>query len=105
REARHRADRDLLHSHEWKGGVAQVRGCRFLEDRASIRTPDADARGGGRHVLDVDGAVDGRLVADPRKVVHAEGGAGDDAKAVLAESSDREVALDAAAVIEHPRAG
>src|SRR5206468_8668594 len=73
RQARHRSDGDLLRGHEWKGRVAEVRRSRLLQDGASIRTPEPDARVRGRDVLDVDRAIGGRLVADPRQVVHAEG--------------------------------
>ena len=45
------------------------------------------------------------MVADPRQVVHPEGRPCDNAEAPLAQPRDREVALDAAAVVEHLRVG
>ncbi len=45
------------------------------------------------------------MVSNPVEVVLPEGGAGDDAKPVLGRSGDGEVALDAAALVEHLRVG
>ena len=57
RQARHRADGDLVRGHEGKRPVAQVGGGRLLQDGAGIRTPEPDARVGGGDVLELDRAV------------------------------------------------
>ena len=72
-----------------------VNGCRL----ARLRPPETEERVRRGDVLDRDTV--GRVVADPREVVLAEGGARDDPKALVAEPRDREVALDSAARVQH----
>src|SRR3990170_8495667 len=67
------------------------------------RPPGAVARMLRGDVRDVDGAVVGRVLAKPGEVVLAEGRARHDPETVLCESSDGEVALDAAHRVEHLR--
>ena len=75
------------------------------EHVARARPPDPEARPRRGHVADLDRPVVGQMAADPLAVVVAEGGAGDDREQLLAQARDGEVALDAAARIEHLRVG
>ena len=70
-----------------------------------VRPPDAEAGERRRHVGDVHRPVARRVLADPREVVLAERGAGDDPEPILGEPRHREVALDPAALVEHLRVG
>ena len=75
-------------------------GCRISRAAGPQRPRQANARG---HVLDQDRAVVRRVRADPGRVVLPECRARDDAEALFGEPSDREVALDPAALVEHLR--
>ena len=70
---------------------------------AGVRSPQAEARVLGGLVRDPDRAVVRSVLPDPREVVLAEGGAGDDPERVLRQTGDGEVALDAAARVQHLR--
>ena len=60
---------------------------------------------GGGDVLELDRPVRRQVIAEPGQVVPAEGGTGDDAEPVLGEAGDREVALDAAGLVQQLRIG
>ena len=72
---------------------------------ARARPPDAEARPRRGHIAHLDRPVAGQMAADPLAVVVAERRAGDDREQLLVQARDGEVALDAAARIEHLRVG
>ena len=100
RPARHVADGDAARPHV---AERQVVVARRRQDVAGRGTPQPEARHRRRDVADRHGAVVGCVLRDPRQVVAAERGAGDDEEPLGAEPGDREVALDAAVRVEHRR--
>ena len=102
RAHRHVADREVAHRH-----VAEVErvGRQRREHVAGARAPEPEARPARGHVAHAHRAVGRRVAADPREVVVAEGGAGHDREQLLLHARDGEVALDAAAGVEHLRVG
>ena len=101
RETGDAADGDVAGGHERKGVVADVGRRQSLENRSGRRSPESDARVRRRDVFDLDRPIAGRVVADPRQVVHPERRPGDHTKAPVVETRDREVALDAPALVQH----
>ena len=92
--------------HVGEGLVAEVGRGQRRQHVARPRPPDPEA-GPLRGDVARSGRSpsSGRWRAHPLAVVVAEGGAGDDREALLAEPRDGEVALDPAAAVEHLRVG
>ena len=101
REAGHAPDRELLRGHVRERVVRKVGRGERLQDLASAGPPEAEAGERGGDVRDVDGAVIRHVLSEPREVVLAERGPGDDPEPILLESRDGEVALDSSARVEH----
>ena len=103
RQARHASDGDLTRTHVRERLIREIGGRQRLQDGACLRPPDAETGVSRGLVRDLHRAVVGEVLGDPREIVLAECGSGHDSEAVLRETRDREVALDAAERIQHLR--
>ncbi len=101
RQAWHVADRDLLRRHVAEGLVRELALGQRRQHVARPWPPQAEARQSRGDVVQLDAAVPRQVLAHPAQVVVAEGRAGDDPEPVAGQPRDREVALDAAACVQH----
>ena len=104
-QAGHGSNGNPLGRHVGERLIRQVGIAEGLNDVARARTPDAEARPGGGHVLDVHRAIVRLMLAHPAEVVVAKGGPGDDEEALVVEAGHREIALDPTAPVQHLRVG
>src|SRR5262249_43260345 len=102
-QARNEPDREFLCTHVRERVAREVSGRERLQDLTRLRSPQTEAGERGGLVLDLHRAVVGCVLPDPREIVLAEGGAGNDPESIVSEPGHREVALDPSARIEHLR--
>ena len=105
RQHRHLTDGDVLRAEIGKRLVAHVLGAHAGQHVTRPWPPQPEGAEGGGQVGQGNRAVRRQMRANPVQVVQAHGTAGYNQEAVLGQSRDGEVALDAAALREHRRVG
>src|SRR6266571_5568836 len=101
RQYRNIANRHILRCQVRESFVREIVFTHQLHQLASKWSPYTDAATTGCNVVHIDRTISGYLATDPREIVVAKSGAGDDLESIGSQAGYGQVAFDAAMLIWH----